>query len=534
MTGPIFLEKGFRGPATLALLGLGLLPTVAVYLNQTRNFSVYHDELWNYPQAVAFLNRASWRPSYDFQFLGEALPLLSGPYQGALKTYLLVPWLAVFGTSPWSLRGVNLLLCGVLLLTLRWALIPLVGTRWSRMALAATWFVPAMFAYGPTDQGPFLLASILAAGATGSLLRWGETAQQRWLALGVLSASLMVYDKLTALPVALAIVVPGLFLRPFRETWSRLVSWPVVLAALVPLVPWVLFFARHGFDETLAYASGPGEPLRSRLTHWPLWLSQSLASTHMVALPPGTPPLSLWLPYAALAGGGLVLVSGWLRLTSRTPQWRQATLSALSLGLAWVGFALVPGLYRPWHFFPLVPLLITALAAAVPVSVNALASRALRILPLAVLATVLTHDLLQAQRALWRLKEPEGSAITSPALYQLRDALYEQRASRLVCLNYSLCNPLYVLLGGKVELWDLTWWEENPNTWKTLIELLGKPGSVAVWRVPAPDLPDGERRGLEARVRWIEGMMTSEGPPLQRLVFPDRFGNQMVLARLNP
>ena len=77
---------------------------------ETQNIAVTHDELWDYYPAVGMLNAESLVPQQEVMIFGFPLPLVTGPYQGALKTWLIVPVLKLFGTSPAVLRGINVLL----------------------------------------------------------------------------------------------------------------------------------------------------------------------------------------------------------------------------------------------------------------------------------------------------------------------------------------------------------------------------------------------------------------------------------------
>jgi len=64
------------------LLAVGIAALSSSTLVQIARVGVYHDELWNYPAAVALARGMSIEPRLEVQILGRSLPLVPiGPHR---------------------------------------------------------------------------------------------------------------------------------------------------------------------------------------------------------------------------------------------------------------------------------------------------------------------------------------------------------------------------------------------------------------------------------------------------------------------
>lgn len=161
--------------------------------------------------------------------------------------------------------------------------------------------------------------------------------------------------------------------------------------------------------------------------------------------------------------------------------------AAVSLLLAVAGMAAVPGLNRPWHYLMLHPFLVVAAFFGFSALTGWLGERG-RIAKGAVIALAVAVALAAAREGartvelLSFLRRHRGAHMYSPGLYELHRYLQRLAPQRLICLKYSLCNPLSVLAGGRVERVDLTWTELSDATEQFVRYLLSLPGTVVVYR----------------------------------------------------
>ncbi|MCX7895876.1 MAG: hypothetical protein N2447_08005 [Thermoanaerobaculum sp.] len=514
---------------------LAVTALAASYAIQTAKYSVYHDELWNHPQAVALLNGRSWVAAYEVRLFGQSFPLVSGPYQGAIKSYLLVPWIGVFGTNPWSLRLFNVLLAVAVLVTLRWALQAVVGQRLIWLAFAAPWLFPALLTYAPTDQGPVLLTLAFSSLSLGAVARYLQEPDVRWVALALAGSSLVLSDKITAFPLAMAGYAATALAALRWGHLRHLVSPQALAGASIPLLPWALYFALHGFSETLGYvANSTSISTWQRLRHQWVWIVETLGGGHMVGLGhQAVPPMPLWLPWLALPCALFVAVLAAVgKAKSAQLLARINAVFFAAFAVAYVTSALIPGLYRPWHFVPFLPV-VALLSSASLASLLRLTRGFLHKTLLWVLTGFAAHDATQAVQGLWFLRQGEGANLTSPALYEVAAHLQRERIATIVCLNYSLCNPLFVLSGGQLSFVETTWWPANPTSWQQIVERLQTPRTALVWRVPSPHVGQpAEAQGLLEKVLWAEKMQETLGPRLSCVRFPDAAGTQFVVGQL--
>lgn len=489
----------------------------------------------------------SWRPNYEVKVLGLPLPMVTGPYQGALKTYLLAPLVAALGTRPTVLRGFNAVLAFLFLCVLFWAFAPLLKPTPRAGVFLLPLMVPHFLWFVPTDYGPFLLGLSFSAFGLGALVRADAISSQRFLPLVGLAAGLSVGDKLTAMPAAgtlLALSLAVLLMKRQRPSRPGRTLLMTVLMFALPVLPFVAYFYLHGFAELEANT-------HIAVPQWLKGLTLSPASATV-----SCPPLKLedrlkviWSGFKLMGSGNFLpeALSG-DRLEPAVPWgfWIFLAIAFFSLPLCWTVkklgraeaknwlllaaswpllvllFLLTPGLDRPWHFFPLLPFSVAACVAGLWATKQLLlfcaCSRAARwVMGAALLIAALSLAQRGVQLGYW-LSQREGANLTSPAIEVVAGRLVEVQPRRLLCINYSVCNPLYVLGEGRFEILDLTWWTNPPEDWLSWV--LQQPGTWVVVReaVPRPATPqsqleflNGQNQRLLPRLLALCGL--SELPP---------------------
>lgn len=531
-----------RGGRDALLLAAGVALAAGVLAASTAvqvsGYALYHDELWNHPAAVSLLAGKSWRKGYEVKVFGQPLPVVSGPYQGSLKTYLLAPLLAVFGTSPAVLRGIHCTLGLLYLAALFWAMRVVVSRRAATGVFLLPLADPNLTMFVPTDHGPFLLQNALLAVATGAALRLAGQPQLRWVLLALGSTSLALADKLTGVPVVAVLGIATLTLGA-RVLGRRPGRWALAaLVAVLPLLPHGAYFTATGPGELEAnVGSGMAHPppylrrLAALGRKFTSYIAEGSAMPRSFTAHPTPPhrPALVWVALALALAGGAAAVGG-------RREFRAAGLATLCLLGGMAATAAVPGLNRPWHLLQLHPLLVVA-AFAGCAALTRLASphrrwaTALRGAAALLLVAAAGWEALRTWELLRFLAGRQGAHMYSPGLYALHREVAERRPRRLICLNYSLCNPLYVLLAGRVEVVDLTWAELSKGTEEYVRNLLSVPGTVMVYRqVVGATGPrqQGYFDWLNRTSDWL--LPRLEGDGYRRLVVADAAGVQFGLV----
>lgn len=471
-----------------------------------------HDELWNLQGAWTLLGRWPAQPAWGVRLLGHDLPLVSGPYQGAIKSYPLAGWIAVFGTSPFSLRMFNAGLGVLLGVSCWWAVRPFVRTGTAVLCILVPLLV-ADYAFSiPSDFGPILLGSMFLVVGAGCLGRSWSTDRRRWLIGAAFFVSAMAADKLTTAPIAaVGVLAIALVIVLKRTVYLRARTViQTLIAGLLPLLPHLIYFLREGTAELRLFTTVPGpEPrfLDSLQANIDL-LTTSIFSTRTPFLPTvltsrvieGIPDIGHFVVLSVLV---VAVVAVGRMICHRC-------FHAASAFLLWpVGaFFLFPffsGLSRPYHFLPLVPLtligVITVIDRSWPRS-SVSASRIARIyLTVTVAAAVLV--MLGSSIAIFRhVRVSGGRNLASPALYDIADKLEGLGRGNLVCLDYSVCVPLRAALGTGFDVRaDLSFSPRDESLAPTARDLATVPGGLIILRVV-----DHEESALSAAApdSWVD------------------------------
>ncbi len=472
------------------VLGL-VVPTLLL----APRYAPTYDELWNVPEAWLILDRGSTIPSsWTFSIFGRVLPLVGGPYHGAIKSYLLAPWVGLFGTSPAVLRLFNAVAGIALGLACFWAIRPVV----SRRAACVCLLMPLVFTnFSFSVQGdaaPFLLGALFLVMAAGCIVRGWRSPRQRWLIGSMFFLGLAAADKLTTMPiVAFGCFAVGFLILLRRQTYlhPRPIGFGVA-AATVPLIPSVIYFLREGtgeFRRMTAENGGERHGYFESLTHNLPLLRRGLFNTtdpqsvafvtsRRVAGVPELGTAVLWLVCLSVVAWVAMM------LVNRRP-------AASALFVVWpVGadllFPLFGGLNQTWHFLPLLPLLFVGMVCFV-----VQLSRAVRPLgrhvPTAVLTlwsalglTLMACSFV-AQRDVLRAG---GRGMASPALFEIAEVVKASGRHEIVCLDYSVCNTLRAALGTDYQIAaDYAFVTRDDSFLSAIRSSVSEPSRVLVVRV---------------------------------------------------
>lgn len=370
------LRRLVGGFAVLAI-GVGVLAARDLHLP-----GLYYDETIQAATAAAFLRDEEPLPLPGARriVLGDTwLPWMTQPYLGALKTYALIPALALAGTDATALRAT----------TLSWGLVGLfLFALWCRelagagVALAGS----ALLALDPSflfsvrhDWGPFALGFACRMGSAVLLVQGWRRASAPRLGAGGLLAGLSVYHKLDAAiflggcALALCLVAP-------RELWDgareRVRGVAATLAGLIagaalllPVVPEVLTTMEGLSAGRLGLGSGTAS---ARLELWGTVLDGSYFHRLLQAggrfdllFSTGAAPrslLGLFETAGAAVLGGFLLRDVLQQRSSPAAE----RFAFLALGIVGLALFFIPGALLMHHVLNVYPLphLVVAMALA--------------------------------------------------------------------------------------------------------------------------------------------------------------------------
>ncbi|MCB9887539.1 MAG: hypothetical protein H6838_18760 [Planctomycetes bacterium] len=527
------MTKGALLPLLLGVVfGIGMLARSTFV--QTEHVAVYHDELWNLPAAVGLLEQDRLVPEQEVRVFGLRLPLVTGPYQGAIKSYLAAPVLALFGGAPWVLRGGNLGLAIVYLLSLFWALRAATGPRVAAAVFLLPLLDPNFLLFVPTDQGPFLLQNTLLAVAIGAVLRAYASRQRGHLLLAMVAASAALADKLTGAPcVAALMVTAAWWLWPAlrHELGSRRGAALAALTAL-PLLPTAIYFARNGLGPLRQMTGIESAATAPYLQRW--WenareLVRQVGDPYMARALTETRfdggGLSWFVVVGLLVWGAALVLAAWPG--RREPARERGLFLPLLLLVTFCAFTAVPGLQRPWHFLMLQPVLVLAVFASADRLLRRFAAlRLLRPIAALVLVAVAGQGAWIGLRATQHLAGNRGVNLGSTSLYDVLEFLHGRGCSRVVGLSYSIANPLYVLSMGRIEPIDAAFGDFSAAATPALLQQLQVSGTCLVHRrCCATAQTKGEHLAwLNAGSDWAQAQLALGDPGLKHWEVTDPRG----------
>ena len=125
-----------------------------------RNVGLFQDGLWDFFPAIGMLKAHSIFGPQEIKIFGYPLPLVSGPYSGALKIWILAPLLALLGTSPQIILALNVLFGLIYLLALYWALLPVIDKTWASLVFLLPLIDANYLLTVPLDDGIFIFQYI--------------------------------------------------------------------------------------------------------------------------------------------------------------------------------------------------------------------------------------------------------------------------------------------------------------------------------------------------------------------------------------
>ncbi len=464
------------------------------------NVALYHDAVWDFIPAVAMIRSESIEHSYEVGIFHHRIPIVTSPYSGALKTWILAPIIKLLPLSPGRILTINVLFGFLYLLALYWALLPLAGKIWASIAFLVPFVDTNFLITAPVDAGIDLTQYIFIALALGTFSRFTSTREMKHYSATFFMCGCILAQKLTALPVVIGILFV-LILVSFKQflenvrtgAVKRAVRSYILIPAVLfiaPLMFQIYYFWQRGFSGLKAStADGTFRPYFAALRFnfiffftsfdgWDWYRRLTLDARDEMVM----------APYLAILGLSIIALSLVIYFLSSKGR-RTGRDSALSLLIGSVSFLIYPafrGLYRPWHFYILEPLFLFCLFLASRHLLDWSAGRLKYLVRIAVCAIAVFLISISTWHSSYVMRQygsRKGVCIASTAFYDLYHSILRSHIIQVYAINYSIGYPIYVLSKGEVRVDDLAFAQLTPEKVKELIwNVKQDPDAAIVYR----------------------------------------------------
>jgi len=483
-------------PWAAGLLCLLVLLYCVDVLNRSIGFS--WDEIWDYVPSVGLIQGDSLAGTQEISVLGHTVPLVSGPYQGALKTWVSAPVINLFGTSTRFIRTLNVLYGMIYLLALYWALLPVVGKRWAWVVFMSPLLDTNFLLFAPMDYGPSLFQFIFISLALGALFRYLVKFELRYYRLVWFFTGCVLAQKLTAIPIAVAIILITMAFA-IRFLWksedsirlsSLIKSYGIIpsLLFLIPMIPHLLYFYLSGFENLLTMtADGVRDPYFAALLSNVINFSTMFDGTR-------------WYQQITLEGlercppvlfiSGLVTMLVSVAVCFKYGCRKKLSMPAIATtGLFFLGFLLFPvfgGLNRPWHFFILTPLFACGFIISIAVLLTCVENRWKNLAVWfrgGIVVCLVSGAGISATHGfgiLQKIENKKGVCITSPAITDVYENLRAANITKIFGINYAIAYPVYVLSKGSIRADELAWTDLTNEKIDEMLDRVKENSEVAI------------------------------------------------------
>ena len=442
------------------------------------------------------------------------LPLMTQDYIGALNTYAALPFIALFGSTPFALRTMSVITGAVTLGLTCLLAYRLTYRRWVGLMAMLILAVDPTFIFW-NRQGVFVTA-ITASIGLAAVYCWVRRFQGRspgWSLAGAFLFGLGIYAKflfvwlIAALAGAVILLNIGRLVKHRAELSGKiknlpateiLVSLPAFLAGCSPLIIYNLqtggTFLNVTQNASTSYygvnnlAVGPN--LLERLNQFATLLNGS----HLWYL--GGIYKNFWYPtlfVGVLVGVGVgIAILATRNNASRYPPLQFSPIKIalfpyLVIGL--VIFASVGTVSALWitHFAILMPWPALAIAVGawfvLPAASN---QKAAKILAVTAIGLLLVTNLFNTIRYHQALTTSGGLSAHSDAVYDLSNWLAQHAQEPVVAMDWGLAAPVIYLSHGRVTAIEIFGydWRSDVQLTERMAWAITQPQALYLWRSP--------------------------------------------------
>jgi len=462
--------------------GILLLSLLGMALRGIEDPGLYYDEAFLAQQARDFVEpaHAAEHPASvrTGSLFGRPFPLRNAVYLGSLKSQLLIPSLALFGSSVFVLRMSTLVVGGLGLVFSMLFARRLFGTATALVSGVLVSFDPGFFFLSQFEWGPFTTGLLCRGFGLYALLRGFSDRSTIWAVAGGLACGLGVYSRadfvviLVACGLGLVICNGHLLLQTWREQRSRVLA----AGASLGLAASPMLLGLYGLFVTSAGIAGRGDLGDKGALLWSVLAGKRFAALAEVG---GrfedvgeVDPLGSLFGYLLIAA--LLVASIWVlrdRSVLRSGGGWILVATAATIALTWV----LPGAVRLHHVLNLLPfaqILCAWVLCASWQRARRLPRPAAALLRVALAASLLTTLLLAGRSIVATqqlLARSGGRGHFSKALDSFAAEHALDDSLTFVSLDWGFHEPLSFLTSGPTSLepiWEIPRAAQGGSAWR--------------------------------------------------------------------
>ena len=449
-----------------------------------RPIAPWFDELWNLYPSLLFLgiDNKVWVGCSNglcVHLFGYTIPILSGPYHGLIKSLVFAPLVLLGNLSLIRLFNLIIFFSPLLYLFFQRTYFGKKGI----FLLIATYYLlfPTLLVEATFDQGQFIFANSFLFIALLELIKFLQTQAPKNAGIALILSGLAVYEKLTNVPVGIAIcLVAGLFLLYRKSYFWLCIS---LGCGLIFLTPYLFFIWKNPSlfaGMTDIPHEGYGVNLNTVLlgSYAAIFLNSITLNGFLGKSYPVLIPLLgvgifvltwgfmgqqlLFTLFARLAKLPISISPAAPSRQAKTA-WQAWAVLFLPL-LALLIFPIFDGINRPWHLYQLAPLLcvpIAYLSLQNPKTLSA-PKKLWGMIENYVLGLILLAALVNTVSLVFPAWRQERVHPYDPSLFLTAQAIRSLPGPKqLVCIDYSICGNLIFLLGPQYKA--LADWAHVPS-----------------------------------------------------------------------
>ncbi len=409
-----------------------------------------HDVLWNTPTAALIIGDLRFQV-YEpgiVDILGKQIPIISGPYLGALKSYIL----SIFFLTN------NYVAANYLLNQILFALVVVITTLIVRFFASTKYAILSSFLFvlstgylfsASQDYGPYLLGTLLIL--ISLLLHLHQKNNLIIFIASIICLGLAINDKLTIIPLAIPLIVYYFYEIIYSKRCILKIFMMFTILFLM-IINYIYYFINYGFSDLLNMVGKNDIGSMFTLTNFIDQINAFIVSSiyfsnsYLYSAYFGIPINNLHIRLIYLSLIIYIILLFWF-IFSKSPK-------PLKFLIVWfpcsffINTLMNP---RPWHWMPLVPIFILSIVFISQFIFNQfnLKIKTKNIVSILFFAFTLILT-LNRDTTLYNNAQRGGQGIASPALIKLAESLdISGNKFNLVCLNYSICQPLLALSNNK-------------------------------------------------------------------------------------
>ncbi|MBI4436818.1 MAG: glycosyltransferase family 39 protein [Candidatus Omnitrophica bacterium] len=186
---------------TSFLFGVPLSIFILLCLQNLLSPGFYHEEALHARQAKTILQ-------------GFSFPFGMNSYSGALKSYLLVPFFALFGANMFVIRGITIAIGSLFLVFVFLWVKDLFGRTVAFLTTLLVAVTPSLVFYSRCEAGPILLQIFFAMAMLFFLTRWWLLGRRKDLIWGLIMMLFGMYDRMLFLGHVIPLGICGFLISP--------------------------------------------------------------------------------------------------------------------------------------------------------------------------------------------------------------------------------------------------------------------------------------------------------------------------------